>query len=298
MFIKFPVPFLNSDGGGGGGSPVASPFTGGGQGRARQGQQEGGGGDVDTQALLREMAQEIHQANLRAAQADQRSDGLENVLGGMREALGVEGRQEKEADWYEDELLPHLLELEKQGKSHPMTAKLAMQLRSTQMTLGEAKQLIAAMKQELADLKNPSLQNEQRAYSQMDDFITEELTSVYGEAKAPLHRAVAANIATDLARIQKEFPHKWEEIRRDERKIRNIVRHHIEAIVPPRARQVMAEKIEADTPITLSTLNEAWQQFNQIKQNLTPYQREEISRHLRQQILSQQFAQNRRIPRR
>lgn len=297
MFIKIPGPCFNAEGGGGGG-PVASPFTGGGQGRARPGQQQQeGGDDFDPKEMLRQMAAEIQQANARAAQAHEKSEGLESVLGGMKQALGVENAPEKEADWYEDELLPHLFELEKQGKSHPMISKLAKELKASQSVLGQYREVIESLNKKVEALSNPSHQSEQRAYAQMDDFITDELTSIYGESKAPLHRAVAANIAGDLARIQKEFPHKWEEIRRDERKLKNIVRHHIEAIVPPKARQVMAEKVEAETPITMSTLNQAWQEFQQIKHQMTPHQREEVARHLRQQILAQQFAQTRRIPR-
>jgi hypothetical protein len=300
MFVSFPSPCLNAESGGGGSSaPVSSPFTAGGsRGTRGAGAPQGGqeGGDFDAQTLLREMAQEIQQANQRAEQAARKAGGLENVLGGLRDALGGEGPKEKEADWYEDELLPHLFELEKQGKSHPMTATLARQLRQSQEVLGQYKEAMEQMRKEVESLKNPKVQGDQRAYGQIDDMIVDELTSIYGEAKTGLHRAVAANIATDLARIQNEFPQKWDEIRRNEKALANIVKHHIHAIVPPKAREAMAAQVEANTPITMDTLNQAWKEFNSIKHNMDPHQRQAVAEELRRQILTQKFAQTRRLP--
>ncbi len=292
MFVSLSSPMMNADGGGGGG-PVASPFTQGG-GRGGSGHQGGGesGGD-----LLAELQAEIQLANRRAAQADERSQGLAGIVGGIKKAVSG-GESEQEQDWYEDQLLPHLLQLEKDGKSHPMTATLARELRKSQEQQQQLVELARSLKEELAEMKNPQVQNDERAFSTIDDSIIEELTSIYGEHSVPMHRAVAANIAADIQRIKTELPGKWEEIRRDQKKLQRIVKHHISAVIPPVARQAIAKQIEDNTPVTMQTLNAAWGEFQQIKDKLDPQTRSEMATELRRQILAEKFAESRRMPRR
>lgn len=299
MHFSISAPCFNADGGGGGGAaPIASPFTAGGQtrGGGRPGQTQVQGSDPITPDMLQEMYDEIHAANARAEQAAQKAGGLENVLGGLREALGGEKQQEAEADWYEDQLLPHLLALEKDGKSHPMIATLARELRKSQEQQKQAAALYAQLQARLDQTQDPVAQNNERAYSQIDDFITEEITSVYGENKPTMHRAIAANIAQDLKRVQAEFPSEWEKIRRDPAKLHRIVQHHVAGIVPPRARQALAAQVEANTPVTLQTVEQAWQEFQSIKDQLDPQLRSEMATELRRQLLTHRFAQGRRLP--
>lgn len=237
-------------------------------------------------------------ANQRASQADARTQGLAGVLGNVQKAFAGDKGDEQEPDWYEgdDGVLRHLLELEKQGKSHPMTATLARELRKSQAQQAELMELVQSLKNETKELRNPSVQNDERAFSQIDDTIVDELTSIYGEAQAPLHRAVAANIAADIARLQKEFPGKWEELRRDQNKLAKIVKHHITAIIPPVARQAIAKQVEDATPVTMQTLNRAWAEFQGIKHTLDPQARGEIATELRRQILAENYMQGRRLP--
>lgn len=296
MRIFLSSPCFNADGGGAA-APIASPFTGGGAGNRRGPAQQGGedhGHESDTAELLRQMQAEIRQANARASQASEKGSALENIIGGIKTAITGEG--EPDPDWYEDQLVPYLAELEKQGKSHPMTATLARELKKAQEQNRQVMPLVEQLKAEIAQLKNPNFQNDERAYAVMDDAITEELTSVYGEASPTLHRAVAANIAADLARVQKELPGKWEEIRRDPQKLARIVRHHITQMIPPVAKQAIAKQVEDNTPVTLETLTQAWGEFQTIKHQLNPQQREEIATELRRRILSERYAQNRKIP--
>ncbi len=291
MNVSLPSPLMNADGGGGGG-PVASPFTQGGGGGRGQSQ----GGDMDTAELLRQLQGEIQQANARASQADQRSQSLAGVLGGIKQAVTGESNEPQEQDWYEQGLLPMLLELEKEGKSHPMTATLARELKKSQEQQRQLMELVQELRNKTQEIQDPQVQNDERAFSQIDDAIIEELTSVYGEPKTNLHRAVAANIAADIQALKAKLPGKWEEIRRDPSKLRRIVQHHITGITPPTARQAMAKQIDDNTPVTMQTLNAAWSEFQQIKHNLDPQSRAEIAANLRQQILAEQFMQSRRLP--
>jgi len=286
MSFALPSPFLNSDGGGGGG-PVASPFTGGGRGHS-------GGGD-DSTDLLKQLKAEIQEANSRATQADERSQSLAGVLGGIKSAV-TGGQQGPDPDWYDEGILPMLLELEKDGKSHPMTATLARELKKSQEQQRQLAELVRTLQARTEEIQDPNTQNDERAFSTMDDYIVDELTSVYGEPKTNLHRAVAANIAADIQAIKTKLPGKWEEIRRDPGKLRKIVQHHITGIIPPTARQAIAKQVDDNTPVTLQTLHQAWDEFQGIKHTLDPQTRGEMASEIRRQLLSEKFMQNRRLP--
>ena len=293
MLVSLPIPCFSAEGGAAG-APGASPFTGGGSSRQGRGASSGGA-DLSPDDLLAELRSELEQTKRNAAQAQQRSAGVEKTMDGLRSVLGG-GAQEAEPDWYEDELLPHLFQLEKEGKSHPMIAKLAAQLKKEQEGTRAYAQKFAQLEAQIAQLSDPRAQNDDRAYGQIDDFLTTELEQVYGEAPSTLHRAVAANIAADLTRLQKEFPGKWEEIRRNPQALQKVVKHHILQIVPPQAKQAIAKQVEDATPVTLQTLNQAWNEFQQIKGRLDPHDRERVATELRRQILAERYAQTRRIP--
>ncbi len=293
MIFKISSPMLNSDGGGSG--PAASPFTGGAGGRPGQNQQNQ---DTSTADLLASLTQEIEGTKARISHSEQRNAGLEGIIGGIRQAVGGKEPDSIVSDWYEDELLPHLFELEKQGKSHPMTATLAKELKAAQVRESQLEQRLAQIEALQKQSSNPEFQSDDRAYGQMDDMITTELESVYGEASPNLHRAIGANIANDLARIQKEFPDKWKDIRRNPEKLNRIVSHHIALMIPPKAVNVMKQQQDDSTPITLNLVNEAIEEFNNTKHQMTPQQRQEIAKILRQQHLSISYSQNRRIPQR
>jgi hypothetical protein len=292
MNFKLSSPMLNSDGGGGGGGPISSPFTAGG-GRPGQSQQNQ---NSSTDDLLAELTKEIRGTQQMVQQQGQRNSSLEKVIGGIKQAVG--GEPDALPDWYEDEILPHLFELEKEGKSHPMTATLAKELKAAQLREFKLEERLQRIEQREKELSDPNTQSDDRAYSTMDDFITTELESVYGEASPNLHRAIGANIANDLSRIQKEFPEKWKEIRRNPETMQKIVAHHITLMIPPKAVSVMQKQQEDNTPISLSMVNQAIDEFHQTKHKMTPQQRSDVAQILRQQHLQLTYSENRRIPRR
>jgi archaellum component FlaC len=225
------------------------------------GEGQGGGqgdGAADFMASLTNEFGNVRQEINSTRQAAQQS---QETIQRIKEAMG--GEKQQEAYWY-DEMLDQLLEQEKAGKSLPMTARLASVLAATEKTSREQREEMAALKEQIKQLSNPTTTVNQAVYAKIDNQITTNLEKVFGEVDPHLYDSVSVKVADTLKAIQKEHPEQWEKIRRNDADQMKIVAWAIQSFVPPSAKKLVMQQWEDKQPITDGDFQQAFDEIKKI----------------------------------
>jgi vacuolar-type H+-ATPase subunit E/Vma4 len=147
----------------------------------------------------------------------------------------------------------------------PLTGKIATVLAQNQKEVLELQRLVREQSETIKKLQNPTSAANQRAFAAMDDSITTTLEGMYGEVPVAFHDAVSQEIEGVIKTLMREAPEKWEQIRRSEVFQKRLVAHCAQKLVPPKARQVMLEKHEAERPTTGQDFDQAIRELDQLK---------------------------------
>ena len=227
---------------------------------------EGEGQGNETSEFLESIGSEMGATREEARQAREEARQTREQLGKMREAFNPSQREAPNPlGWY-DETLDALFEAEKQGKSMPLTGRLATVLAENQKDTLALRQQIAEQAKVIEQLKNPSSAANQRAFAHIDDSITTTLEGMYGDVPEAFHDAVASEISSILKTLMAEAPEKWEQIRRSDTIQKRLVAHCAQKLVPPAARHHMLEKHESDRPTTMGDFANAARELASLKQ--------------------------------
>lgn len=241
---------------------------------------EGGGGDASE--FLESLGSEMGATREEARAAREEAKQAREQFSRVREAFAPSQREAPNPlGWY-DETLDALFEAEKQGKSMPLTGRLATVLAENQKETLALRQQLAEQARVIEQLKNPSSAANQRAFAHIDDSITTTLEGMYGDVPEAFHDAVASQVSGILKTLMAEAPEKWEQVRRSDTMQKRLVAHCAQKLVPPAARQHMLEKHEAERPTTQDDFVTAGRELMQLKQAAAngqgPYSMKEIGR--------------------
>jgi len=227
---------------------------------------EGEGQGNETSEFLESLGSEMGATREEARQAREEARQTREQLGRMREAFSPQAApQQNPLGWY-DETLDALFEAEKQGKSMPLTGRLATVLAENQKDTLALRQQLAEQARVIEQLKNPTSAANQRAFAHIDDSITTTLEGMYGDVPEAFHDAVASEISSILKTLMAEAPEKWEQVRRSDTLQNRLVAYCAQKLVPPAARQHMLEKHETERPTTMSDFANAARQLDALKQ--------------------------------
>ncbi len=135
----------------------------------------------------------------------------------------------------------------------------------------------------------------------MENHIQNHLDSLYGAGaeqsgtKRTVYQGVVNMLQADLKELQQKAPHIWDQVRRDQRKLAQIVQGAVQRIVPPRAMELINQEHLQNTPMTEGEL---WGAFRQVDQrtDLAPAQRRELKESIRIDILAAKQRNLRRRP--
>lgn len=194
-----------------------------------------------------------------------------------------------EVDSYADEVLAAHLEGMKNGqKGIPLTAKTAMLLQKTNAQLKEAMKIINDLKGRTDTLSDPNMEFDRRAYANLDMELQNTIEKVYGKADAQIVGMASQKIINEVQRIQRERPDIWQQIRKNPEYQKRLVMHHVEQIIPPKARELLRNEKIQNTPMSNQDL---WQAFREAgeKYKDNPTMRQKIQTSIRQEIISRKF---------
>ena len=95
-------------------------------------------------------------------------------------------------------------------------------------------------------------------------------------------------IINEVQRIQRERPDIWQQIRKNPEYQKRLVMHHVEQIIPPKARELLRNEKIQNTPMSNQDL---WQAFREAgeKYKDNPTMRQKIQTSIRQEIISRKF---------
>jgi hypothetical protein len=170
------------------------------------------------------------------------------------------------------------------GQGLPLTTKLAMEAAAHKKEIRELKAMVQKLASGQQQQNDPEVLYDREAYGRMDLQIQGALKNIYGEINPRLFQAITAEVGGEIQRLKREKPQIWQEIRRNPDHMQRMSLHFVEKFVPPKARQMMLEDKERNTPMTRSELNQAMREADQIQDQGT---RAKIKESIRQKILEE-----------
>jgi hypothetical protein len=174
------------------------------------------------------------------------------------------------------------MEADKQGQKLPVSSKMFQQLYNLSKENTESTRMLAELNKKVEMLSNPVTRVDQNSYAIVDDNINEYLETIYGESQPMIANAVREKMVDTIRLIQKEAPQKWEQIRRSPGQLQKLVQHTVLETLPPAVIEQIKAEEEANTPITYSQIQQAYQEMKSAEfQALPAKQRQEIQTQVR-----------------
>ncbi len=293
-------------------NPSSSP-AGQGQPGSSNPSQGGQGGSFDPSEAIREARQARQESSRLRSSFDSHSkdyNQTKETLDRVRQAFVPEERAaapdpisdlEEQMDYY----LEQAMEAKGRGQAIPLTTNLALRFFQAQIENHKTQQsLIDQIKQlkgGVDQANNPEKSVNDFAYAQMENQIQNQLDSLYGNdprqngAKANVYQGVVRMLQADLTELQEKAPHIWDKVRRNQGQLQQIVQRAVQRIVPPRALEMIQTEQLQNTPMGEGEL---WAAFRQVDQrtDMSPKDRAELKRSIRQDILELSVNRRRRQP--
>jgi hypothetical protein len=212
------------------------------------------------------------------------------TLSRVKKAFGGEEKERTPDDEDQDFLDMYLEEAledqKKGGKGLPLTTKLAMELVAARKDLRAMKADMAKLGKGQEQLYDPNLQYDREAYGSLDMQVQNSLHSIYGEINPYMFDSVTKAMADEIKTLKAQKPQVWAEIRRNPEYQKRMAMHFVSKSVPPKARQIMEDERERNTPMTMKELNQAMREADEIRD---VGQRTKIKESIRQKILEERF---------
>ncbi len=297
---------------GGSPAPSGSPSTGG-QGGAPSPSHGGEGGGFDASEAIREARtarQETRGLRSSFDKSSQEFQQTRETLDRVKKAFVPEEHTaapdpvsdlEEQMDYY----LEQAMEAKTRGQAIPLTTNLALRFFQAQI---ENHKTQAALLEQIKQLKggvdqanDPERSVNDHAYATMENHIQNHLDSLYGAGveqagtKRTVYQGVVNMLQADLKELQQKAPHLWDQVRRDQRKLAQIVQGAVQRIVPPRAMELINQEHLQKTPMGEGEL---WAAFRQVDQrtDLSAKDRRELKESIRIDILDAKQNARRRQP--
>jgi len=219
---------------------------------------------------------------------------LANELGSLKTVADDVGRlkaafapapapEQGNGAWWDDTFM-QLLDADKRGQAMPLTARIGYQTHQNETRLAQVEAALREAKAELERVKNPVNRADQGTYARMDDLLTTNLEALYGEASPALHNAISSEIVDGIRYLQKNDPKQWEQVRRSETLQSRLVDWATRKVVPPGAVDAVAREVEAQTPVTVDTFEQAAQELQSLRGQIPEKQFQDLKVQLRQQM--------------
>lgn len=261
------------------------------------------GGNLDFKTLFENQREEFSQ---ELGKRDAELGKTKSTIDKLRQALMDGDGEQRHSDPIDteiaeteaelDRIIGIALESEKRGKPIPLTANTAIKsLQFKIKTLQDKKASsaeLAELKAKVAQLSNPEVQIDQQAFSNLDQVLMHQLSSIYGpnENVENIFDAVSKDIVSEIRDLKKNDPKMWQRIARDKTAQTKMVAHFVKRAIPPRARELLEEDQIRRTPLSMDELQAAFQEAKSAwMQEKNPRKVEEMKGHMskiRQQILS------------
>ena len=269
-------------------------------GASSQGNEHTTGGEqapsnAEYQEMLKSLGGEVESLKSERDSMAKVMKGTENEVARIKRAVVGEPEHKRSPDDEDGDFANMFLDaaLEDQkngGKGLPLTTKLAMEMVEMRKANRQLSDQIKKLTEGHGKLTDPEIQYDQQAFGAMDLQVQNTLQSVYGEIQPHMFRAVTSAMADEIKNLKATKPQVWAEIRRNPEYQRRMSLHFVEKMVPPKARQIMTDEKERNTPMTRKELKQAMGEANQIA---NPEKRAQVKEMIRQKLLEDMYSNKR-----